>query len=305
VAEDRHTPRRCLLDPWLLSVAIIWGGNFAAYKVVLETVPAMAIVGTRFGLLAPVLLLLARLLRRGAPVTREHLSCLLWAGVVIMGAQQVLFIKAMDMTSATEGALIITSAPIFTAIIAVIVGQEHLSRLNWSGVGVGFLGVGMVILGTRAEGAQEGLHLGGNLVMLASALLYGYFMVLAKDLVQRYGGLRTVAYCYGLASVLILPLATPDLLRTPWASLDLLTWLLLVGYIGLLAGVYGFTVWYTSIGRTTAATTAVYQYLVPVVALVSAAVFLGEQPRPAQVAGALVVLAGLGLTRWTVRPIAP
>jgi drug/metabolite transporter (DMT)-like permease len=294
--NQRFNLRR-LLDPAPLSVALIWGGNFVAYKIVLKTVSPLAVVGTRFGLLTPVLLIATHLLGRRPRPARQDWLCLIWAGLVIMGGQQITFIKALHMTSATEGALLITSAPIFTAIIAVLLRQERLSRLNWLGVFLGFAGVALVVLGGAKLVEARGTHLPGNMLMLASAMLYGYFMVLSKHLVELYGGLPTVAYSYAFASLLVLPVSARDLVRTPWFFLDALTWVLLVGYICLLAGVYGFTVWYTTIGRAGASATAVYQYLVPVVAMASAAAFLHEQPRAIQLFGAAIVLAGLALSR--------
>lgn len=291
--------RHRLIDPALLAVAFIWGGNFVVYKIVLETVPPLALVGVRFGLMPPVLFLLLWLRHERLMLRREDLLCLLWAGLVVMGGQQVTFIIAVDMTSASEAALLITSAPIFTALIAVLSGQERLSKVNWLGVLVGFVGVTLVLSVGLAGSSGGGSHLTGNLIMLGSAMLYGYFMALSRDLVRRYGGLKTVAYCYALSCVAIVPLSLPQLLATPWARLDLFTWALLVGYIGLLAGLWAFAVWYTTIGRTSAAATAVYQYLVPVVAMAAAAMFLGEKPQTVQLAGAVIVLAGLGFARWT------
>ncbi|MCD6351703.1 MAG: DMT family transporter [Armatimonadetes bacterium] len=296
--EPQDSNRLAIFDPWLLSVTLIWGYNFVVYKMVMRVVPALSIIGVRFGLLSPLLLAVAWVLSPPSKLQRQSVLRLLWAGLVVMGGQQVTFIKALDATSATEGAVLITSAPIFTALIAVALGHERLSPLNWLGVFLGFAGTALVIGGTGGATGPQQSHLLGNLLMLVSAILYGYFMVLSKDLLRRHGALKTVAYCYCLAAVVVVPLAVPDLLRTPWTTLDAMTWFWLVGYIGLLAGVYGFTVWYTTIGRTTASRTAVYQYLVPVVAMVSAALFLGERIHALQLVGAAVVLAGLVLTRW-------
>lgn len=293
-------PQGRIIEPGVLSVALIWGGNFVVYKLVLRHLTPLAVVGTRFALLTPLLLLATRFLSKRPPPEREDLPCLVLAGLVVLGGQQVTFIFGVDMSSATEAALLISTAPIFTAIISVLSGQERLSLVNWIGVIVGFAGVAMVVGGARK--ADLSAHFAGDLVMLASAMLYGYYMVLSKHLVVQHGGLRTVAYSYALASVLLVPVAYRDLVSTDWFAIDALTWLLLVGYICFLAGLYGFAVWYTTIGRTTAARTAVYQYLVPVVAMASAATFLGERLTALQMVGAATVLAGLVLTRLPAGP---
>ncbi len=288
-----------VLDPWLLFVALIWGGNFVIYKLLLEKVTPLTIIGVRFGLMAPPLLLLARLLPGRRPFEREHLPCLLWAGLVVQSLQQISFILAVDMTSATEASLLITTMPIWAAIIAVLAGQERLARLNLAGVAVGFAGVALVVLGGRAMAGQDlPRRLLGDGIMIASAALYAYYMVLVKPLVEEHGGLSTVAYSYSLTALVVVPAAGGDLLATNWSALSALDWFYLVGYIGLLAGVLGFTLWYTALGRASAARTAVYQYLVPVVAMATAAVFLHERVNLLQLVGAGVTLAGLVMTRW-------
>ncbi len=287
-----------IIDPWLLSVAVIWGMNFVAYKVVLRELPPLAIVGARFALMAPLLLLTARLFSRRPPLESRHWRSLLWAGLVILGAQQISFIIAVNLASASEAALIISTAPIFTGIIATLMRQERLTALNWAGIAIGFVGVALVVLGGGENGGEYPHRVAGDLLMLFSAVMYGYFMVLAKPIVQEHGGLRTVAYCYALGAAVIVPVAARDMLAVNWLHLSLTAWAWLVGYIVLLAGLYGFTVWYTTIGRTSAARTAVYQYLVPVVAMASAAAFLGERPALLQVLGAAVTLLGVAVARW-------
>ncbi|MBC7287601.1 MAG: DMT family transporter [Armatimonadetes bacterium] len=294
-----QSKQRCpVVDPWLLSVAIIWGLNFVAYKMTLRHLTPLAIVGVRFGLMAPILLLVAWWRRPEGFLRPRHWLPLIWAGMGVLAAQQISFIVAVNWSSAAEAALLISTAPIFTAIIATGMRQEQLTALNWVGIAIGFAGVAMVVLGSGQTQQVYPRRIAGDLTMLFSALMYGYFMVLARPMVREHGGLRAVAYCYFLGALVIVPLAAPDLMKVTLSSIDLATWAWLVGYIVVLAGVYGFVVWYTTIGRTTAARTAVYQYLVPVVAMVGAAVFLGERPGLWQILGAATTLAGVAIARW-------
>ncbi len=290
------TSRR-LFDPWLLGVSIVWGSNFVAYKIVLRAVTPLAAVGFRFALVTPILLLAAHLLRGSAERRPVNLPGLVWAGLVVMGSQQIIFIYGVSMSTAYLAALLTSTAPIFTAVIAALGGQEKLTRLNWVGVVLGFAGAATVILAGAHDDSGGSSFLAVSLLMV-SAFLYGYFMVLARPIVLEHGGIRSTAWWYLLSCVLILPLAWRDLAATPWLSLELNTWLLLAGYIALLGGALGFLVWYTMVGRAGSSATAVYQYLVPVVAMVTAAVFLGERPEALQFLGALVTLVGLALSRW-------
>ena len=182
-------------------------------------------------------------------------------------------------------------------MIAALGGQEKLTRLNWAGVALGFGGAATVVLGGRHEDGGGASSL-AVLLLMVSAFLYGYFMVLARTIVRDHGGVRATAWWYLLSCVLILPLCWHDMAATHWLSLGATTWFLLAGYITLLGGALGFLVWYTMVGRIGSSATAVYQYLVPAVAMITAALFLGERPEALQLVGALVTLVGLALSRW-------
>jgi drug/metabolite transporter (DMT)-like permease len=290
--------RRRLFDPWLFLVSIIWGSNFVAYKLVLRAVSPLVIVGFRFALVTPILLAAAALLSRRDERRPVNLPMLIWAGLFVMGSQQIIFVLAVNMTTAYVAALLTSTAPIWTAVIAALGGQERLSRLNWLGVILGFGGAATVILaGAHTTGIPASTPILGDFLLMVSAILYGYFMVIARPLVLDHGGVRTTAWCYLLSCILILPVSWHDLAAAPWRSLDANTWLLMAGYISLLGGAFGFIVWYTMVGRVGSSATAVYQYLVPVVAMATAALFLGERPEALQLAGALVTFAGLALAR--------
>jgi drug/metabolite transporter (DMT)-like permease len=58
-----------------------------------------------------------------------------------------------------------------------------------------------------------------------------------------------------------------------------------------------YTIWYSAVREIGSARTSVYSNLIPVVAMLTAVLFLGEPLTLRQIAGAVLVLAGVGLTR--------
>ena len=68
-------------------------------------------------------------------------------------------------------------------------------------------------------------------------------------------------------------------------------------YSTIFAVVVGYVLWYTGVQRIGSVCTAIYSNLTPFVSLVSAAVLLGDRLAPLQLIGAVVVIAGIWLTR--------
>jgi len=113
---------------------------------------------------------------------------------------------------------------------------------------------------------------------------------------RRLGGLQVICHTFAAGGMLLAVVGGRRLLDTEWAEI---TWGRWVGiaYLTLFAGFIGLVVWYRTIGRTSASGTAVYQYLVPGISVVCAAIFLGERLSALQVAGFAVTLVGVYLAR--------
>ncbi len=292
--EDRH---EAVLDPILLFVAIVWGGNFVAYKYLMALVPAPGLLAARF--IAITLILLAVLGWRGRLLrgnTRAMWLALFPAGVLVMGMQQLSFVTGLDRTAAGEGSLLFATAPVFTALIAAAIGQERIARANWLGIAAAMAGAALVILGGDDARDAPPTRVTGDLLMLASSLGYATFMVISKPLGQRYGALKIVTFAYVFGLLVVAPFGWHDMVAADWGALGALGWLSMA-WLVLLAGAFGFVAWYWRIARTSSSRVAVYQYVVPVVAMVAAAVLLGERPTAAQLAGAGLVLVGLYFAR--------
>lgn len=287
-----------IVDPWLAVVALIWGGNFVTYKILLDRISPTAVLAVRFVAVTALLLLFLLVtgrLRRNEPGMWPRLFL---AGVLIMGTQQLMFVHGLNLTAAGEGALLFATAPIFTALMAALAGTEAIAGSNWTGVIAAFCGTAMVILGGGREAGVAQSRITGDVLMLGSAVLYALFMVLSKGLMQRYGALKVVTFAYMFGALVVVPAGAGEALSADWAGLEPGCWFCL-GYLIVLAGVFGFVTWYWRISRTSAARVAVYQYVVPVVAMIAAAIWLAERPTMVQLAGALLVLTGLVLARRT------
>lgn len=286
-----------VIDPILLLVALLWGGNFVAYKYLMGIIPAAGLLAGRFIAITVILLVVLELrgrLRRGN--SRAMWLRLVPAGLLVMGLQQISFVSGLDLTAAGEGSLVFSTAPIFTALIAAAIGQEALSAGNWAGIIAAMAGTALVILGGSGASHVPATRITGDLLMLASSIGYAIFMVIAKPLGERYGALKVVAFGYLFGLPVVLPFGWSEMVGADWAALGPLGWLALA-WLVLLAGVFGFVVWYWRIAHTSSSLVAVYQYLVPVVAMVTAALLLSERPAALQLAGAALVLGGLYFAR--------
>jgi len=89
---------------------------------------------------------------------------------------------------------------------------------------------------------------------------------------------------------------TGNLLRTEWSTVTAGTWVALI-YSALFALCVAYTIWYMAVRDIGSARTSVYSNLVPIVAMVTAVITLGERMTMPRLVGAGAVLLGVALTR--------
>jgi drug/metabolite transporter (DMT)-like permease len=301
LADVPESPVRSLrlpLDPVLLTVACIWGAGNLVTKWLLEVMDPAALLAVRMGTVAVLMAGLLLASRRPRLAHRDWLMLVLVGGGIV-AIQLLSFNYAMRMTTGSEGSLLISTAPVWTAVLVTLLGMERLTRVNWLGVALASAGVAMLVLGGAGRTFEDApARVPGDLLMLGSAWLYGGFMGLSKRWMRRIGPLHVVCYSFAASGVILALVGARPLLDTDWTAITAGRWVG-IAYLAVMAGFLGVVLWYSTIGRTTASGTAVYQYLVPGVSCVGAALFLGERMAPVQIAGIFVMLAGVYLARAT------
>lgn len=278
--------------------ALLWGGNFAAIKILLRDLEPLDAVFIR-GAGAAFFFALA-VLATGHP--RLHMSRADWARLVAIGVIGVTILNlaivfGQSMLPASLASLIVTSNPVFTAIISRIALGEPLTPRKVSGIGLAF--VGLVIVLTWGGVGDEGFgvdRLQGVFVLLIAPFSWAIYTVLSKPLLARHSSVHVAAYSTMIGALGFLPI---PFLRAGTISriegMSLHGWEATL-FVTLISFVFAYILWYRGLQMLTASQAAVYIYLVPVFGLLAAWLVLGEQPTIFLLLGGAVILAGVVLT---------
>jgi drug/metabolite transporter (DMT)-like permease len=292
------SPRREELrtDLGLILLALVWGVNFPLLKAVLTELGPLALNALRFPLAALVLAAALRSRRRRRPLERRDVPRILALAAVGHVAYQLAFIHGIDGTRAGNASLILATTPVWALILSAVRGHEEVGLLLRVGVGATLVGMVLVVLG-RGEAVGVGLDtLRGDVLMVAAALLWAVYTVGGRRPVGRYGSLRVTAWTLWAGTPAVVVAGLPQLRTTDWATVPAWAWAG-TAFSGLFAVALAYLIWYRSVQTVGTARTAVASNGVPVVALVTAWIWLGETPTGLQLAGAMVILAGLAATR--------
>ena len=276
-----------------VGVMVLWAANFVVVK---STIPVLTPIGyafIRFALAGLVLLAICRWREGSIAIPRHEIVPLAGLGFLGFGLYQALWSTALESTSVGNSALLIGATPVFTALVASALGVDTLTWIKALGAGVAFVGVGVIAAGhgLRLDSAAI-----GDLMTLVAAFSWAAYVSLGAGVLRRFTPLRATAWTVTFGAIFLAPfglleLTTVDFSAVGGAQVSAIL------YSGLLSSALGNVVvfWGVSLLGPTRITNL--QFLPPALAIVFAAVFLGDPILLTQVAGGLIIVAGVLLAR--------
>lgn len=285
-----------LIDLMLLGMAIIWGVNFSVLKVSLAEMSPLAFNSLRFTLASALTLGALKLVEGDVGLTRKDWWRLLRLGLIGNTCYQLLFINGVNLTTAGNSSLILGTPPIFVSIMGTVLGLERLGKRAWLGIFLCFVGIAAIIFCSGRELSLAGGTMLGDLLVLGASVCWSIYTVLGKPLMERYSPLRVTTLAMISGTFFLDLCSIPAWLAQDWAAVSWKGWLGLA-FSGGLAIALNYVIWNLGVRKVGGARTAIYSNLVPVIGLFTAWLTLGEQIFLFQVVGAVVIFAGIYLTR--------
>jgi len=278
----------------MLLVCLILGVNFSVMKLAIAQIPALPFTAVRFALASLLLWLALRVIEGPARLASADLRRLVILGVLGNTFYQIAFILGLAHTTATNSALIVATVPTVVAVIAGLMGFERVTARMWCGIGLGTLGVGLVIAASGVEFSTGTLR--GDLLTVLGVLCWAGYTVGLRRLPDGISPLRvtTVTSIAGTPGLVLAGL--PGLLHLDWTAVSTTAWAALA-YATLLSLVVAYILWNRSVQAVGGTRTAIYMCVTPLVASAAAWAVLGEQARPSQAVGAILIIVGVLLTR--------
>ena len=276
-----------------VAIPLLWGYQFVVIKMGVTEFPPLFFLALRFLAIA---LLVVPFVKRP---TRQQLGPIVAISIFLGGLNFGLFYVGLGLGSGSMSAVAYQLATPFTVLLAWPLLAERPSLTTSAGVVLAFVGV--VVLA-----AEPGLSANAlPLLVVGAALAFAVSNVLTK----RYGPFDPLMLM-GWSSLLTVPqvmLISLLLEHGQLASLvaaDEHGWLALA-YTIFIGGIVGFSLWFWLIARCAMNRVAPFGLLLPVFALISSVLFLGERVTPKLIVGALLAISGVAITqvRSTARPI--
>ncbi len=278
----------------LVLAIVLWGANFNLSQPALAELHPLAAAAGRFGVAALVMLAVMAVRRERVPLLR-HARAYLPLGLVGIAGFNIFFFFGLQTTSPVNGALIQATNPLVAALLAALFLGERPGRRQMLAFPVALAGVAVVVLGGGAGLTPSP----GDTLIMAANLCWAAYTVMARRLMPPVSGMANTAalmvvgaVALGLAALVMgVPLAVPG----PAAAGAVLA-------MGLGGTVLSYLFFNAALAKLGVGRTALFLNLVPVVAMVIAAL-TGTPPTLLQVAGGLVTIGAVTVASLPYTPM--
>ncbi|CAM2144883.1 MULTISPECIES: EamA family transporter [Paraburkholderia] len=276
-----------------LVVVIAWGVNFVVIKVGLHGVPPLLLGALRFMLAAfPAVLFVKR--------PKLPLRWLLAYGATISFGQFAFLFTAMYVgMPAGLASVVLQAQAFFTLVFAAVFLGERFRAQNVIGLLIAAGGLALIGLqSTAAAGVGvQTMTAAGFILTLCAACMWALGNIVTK----KVGKVDLVGLVVWASLIPPLPFLVlsyfmegPQRIETALEGIGM-TSIGAIVYLAFIATILGYSLWSRLLAKYPASQVAPFSLLVPIVGLAAAALLLGERLSAAQIGGAALVMAGLGV----------
>jgi len=276
-------------DGILLLTVVFWSLNITVTKYILtEGFQPLAYAAVRYSLATAIFVVVTVTLERSLRIGGRPELVQVGVAALVLFLNQVCFVYALKLTTATTVALILGTMPVFAALFGSLAGLERMTGRFWLAAGVSFGGVGVVAAGSGGDFSGD---LAGILVAVGISATWAAYSVAIAPLMRTYSPYRISAVVLMVMCVPLVLVATPQIADQ---TLDL-GWLVWLGFAFAVVGPLVLTnvLWFTAVHRVGPARASLFANLQPFLAAIFALVLLSEPLSRWQIGGGVLIGAGL------------
>jgi drug/metabolite transporter (DMT)-like permease len=277
----------------LVALVLIWGYSWPVMKIALRHAHPFDFAAIRVGLGAALLFALVKL--RGQTLRLQSYRMAVLLGMVQVALFVALSHFALLYAGSGKTSVLVFTMPFWMIVFAHFIIHERMRGAQWIAVALALAGLVLIVA------PWELTSLGGSLLAVAAGAVWAISAVLSKRWPTASDPLVFTAWqlLFGFVALSILALSHPHA-GIRWD----VEFALALAFSTVLATAGGWWLWTYVLARTPAGIAGLNALGIPVVAVVSSAIQLGERPPALELVGMTAIATALALLAWIgVRPL--
>lgn len=272
----------------LVAMILIWGYSWVVMKIALRHAHPFDFAAIRVAIGCVLLFAIVKVRGRSLALPDYRMAFLL--GMLQVALFVGLSHFALLQAGPGKTSVLVFTMPFWMIVLAHFIIHERMRGAQWVAVALAFAGLTLIVQPWQLT------SLGGSLLAVAAGAVWAIAAVLSKKWpATTADALLFTAWqlFFGFLALAALALLHPHEpvrwnLEFAWA----------LAFSAILATAIGWWLWTYVLARSRAGIAGLNALGIPVVAVISSAIQLGERPPPLELAGMAAIGAALGLLAW-------
>jgi len=280
---DTAQPYRSIMSGYfkIILAAIIWGSLGTVVRFI--HLPTLILVFYRVSFAAiAIFVYIAMRHKTEVLAVGKRLYWIIAMGILLT-INWTAFFFSIRLTSVANAVLITYTAPIFVAILAPLILKEKLEKITILSLGISLVGTALIVSASVTGLSKSALA--GILWAVVSAITYAVLVIISKPLADKIDPVAIIFYEELVGAIIL----SPALFIYKFSISPLTLFILFV--VGAFHTAFAAALYLNGLRDVKAQQVGIFTYLDPASAVVFAAIFLGEIPRPVTILGGLFIIA--------------
>ena len=252
----------------LFLVSLIYAATFSIAKEVMpHYIKPMGLITIRVWGAVSLLWVTHFLFVKESIFGKKDFLMLLKCAVFGVAANMLLFFKGLAITTPINAAILMVTTPLFVAFFSFFLLNEKVTKLKVIGLCFGVFGAILLLLGPSLS--FNSTTLWGDLMVMTNAIIYAYYLIIAKPLIHKYSPLTVIKWTFFFGGLLVIPFGFTELKEVQWQAIPNSIWSAIIFLIiGATFITYVLNAW--ALRNANATLVGAYIYLQPVLATIIA-----------------------------------
>lgn len=279
---------------------LIYGLNYTIAKEVMPLyVKPFAFIFLRVAG-ATIIFWIAGLFIKPQKIAKEDYKKILLAAFFGTALNMLAFFKGLSLTTPISASVIMVTSPIMVLIFSSILIKKRVENQKILGIFIGLIGAILLITcgsSTNENATNSNL---GNFLVFVNAASYGLYLVLAKNLIEKYHPVVFIKWLYLFGLIFVIPFSYHELTTVEWQEIPLnMFWNIAFVVVFTTCVTYLFNLY--GLSKLKPTTVSVFIYLQPLIATIFALIFGSDSLNIVKISASIIIFFGVYLVTKQVK----
>lgn len=181
-----------------------------AARFVVNEISPLSLAFFRFGTANLLLLIIFLFQRRTIQIEKKDILRFIILGLLVLPFNQFFFLKGISLSTAAHSGIMYSLTPLFAYLISIKIKHEKYSHGKLLSILLSIVGIIIIFYENFIE-SEKSTSLEGDILLILAVTTWAFYLTLSKDMVAKYGAVKTSTIAFTIGSILYIPILIYDL----------------------------------------------------------------------------------------------